>query len=291
MSIRYLPVVLVAAVAIVGCTRPETAEAPDADATLPTVDDSSTDPSTTAPASDISTSSVPSSSVAPETSGPTTTPGPTTTLPPAPTTTAPSMTGTTVAPTTTAASPTAPADFVLIFDGIVPTRFGDRDVDVIATLAPVLGEPTVDAVSEYPIADDGSFLNADDESFVAPFGRRVCWSNGLCTQFGAGTRDTLIFTGWRLDRASSGLATRDGITVGDRWADHLDDITVDPFASCFSVAYAAADGIDVELVSADGPFAAPNEDGEFVAGDPDPAAVTVQSLSAGALPFFVFADC
>lgn len=299
MRNRVVPLVIVVALAAAGCTRPEnessstaatsdpdTADVDDTAAVVTNGADTTAAPTsspTTAPTStSTSTSTSASSSTVPPTSAPTTTP-----------TTAPTVTTAPAATTTTTVGPIESADdLTLVFDGILPLRFGDRDVDVVPELSAVFGSPTSDSISEYPIADDGAFLNDDDEQFVAPFGRQVCWDSGLCTQFGAGAPESLIFTGWRVEAGgTSALATPDGVSVGETWADHADVITVDPFDSCFSVAYAAAEGVEVTLQSSGDLFAAPNDDGEFVAGDPDPATTTVIGLSAGELPVFRFADC
>lgn len=176
----------------------------------------------------------------------------------------------------------------------MPFRFGDRDVDVVPALADDLGPPVSDDLSEYPTADAGVFLDeTGEQAFIAPFGRMVCFANSLCLQFGAGAPETLLFTGWRIDdSAPSDLTTQDGIAIGSTLADHADVITFDPAVSCFQVAYGAAEGIDVTLLSDDGVFSAPSADGDGVdLGDPDPALVYVQAMSAGELPVFLFADC
>ena len=274
---------------ITGCTRPDdTASGDDtiapADTTADTTADTSTATtgSTTPPETTVAT--VPDSTAPATTAAVSTVPG--STAAPTTPTTAPGSTATT-------APPRDPDDLTLTFDSVGPHRFGDRDVDVVPALAGILGPPVRDDATEYPVADDGRFLDEfEEESYIAPHGRTVCFSNALCVQFGAGAPETLIMSGWRLDdSASSDLASTDGITIGSTWADHVDALAVEPLNSCFQVAYAGAGGIDVTLVSADEPFAAPNDDGDFVAGDPDPAAVTVIEMSAGELPFFVFADC
>ena len=182
---------------------------------------------------------------------------------------------------------------MLTFDSIGPWRFGQRDVDVVPVLAAILGAPVDDVLATYPVAEEGFFLDeSGEQAYVAPFGRTVCFAAALCAQFGAGAPETLILTGWRLaEDAPAELATADGVTIGSTWADHAEVIAVDPLNSCLQVGYADSGGIDVVLLSATEPFAAPNDDGEFVAGDPDRAQVTVIELRAGEHPAFVFADC
>jgi hypothetical protein len=199
-----------------------------------------------------------------------------------------------VPPAATTVAPEPLEDLTLIFDGVVPFRFGDRDVDVVPALSAEFGEPVSDTMAEYPTAEEGVFLDPSGEAaFVAPFGRTVCYANSFCVFFGAGAPETLILTGWRLrDDAPSDLATRDGITTGSVLAEYADIITFDPASSCGGLAFGAADGIDVYLSSADGPFAVPAADGDGLEIlDPDPALVTVSEMRAGELPRDIFGDC
>jgi hypothetical protein len=282
-----LPVVVVGSLA--GCTRPENVTS-DATVTLPTTEISTA--STTEPPA---TTTTPTDSTEPTST--TTEPTGASTVPPtsAPTgTTTPADTPATTTPATPTTAPEPLDDLTLFYDGVAPFRFGDRDIDVVPALTDALGEPVSDELTEYPTADAGMFLDVDGEtSFVARFGRTVCFADALCVQFGAGAPETLIFSGWRIDdRAPSELRTEDGIVIGSTLAEHADVITFDPELSCYQVAYGAAAGIDVTLLSDDGVFAAPNADGDgLVLGDPDPTLVTVQAMSAGELPVPLFADC
>lgn len=246
------------------------------DSSEPTDDTIST--TTTSPAGTTSTTAATSTTIVggatiEETDGPTEAPATTSTIPAAP--------------------PDDPSDLTLIFDGIVPFRFGDRDVDIVPALADLLGPPTQDDLREYPVADQGVFVDAaGEESFVARFGRTVCYANGLCVQFGAGAPETLIFTGWRVDGPSSGLTTEDGLAIGSTLDEFADLITFDPALGCFQIVDGSAAGIDVTLESDDGDFATPAPDGEGIElGDPDHAAVTVVEMRAGQLPESVVADC
>lgn len=277
--VRILAATAVFGLALAACTRPDdTGAADDSIPPVASVDTTTTVPATTttAPATTTTTSTLVPATSAPASSAP------------APTTTA----TTTTAPPSTE-PPDEPSDLILTFDSIGPYRFGDRDVDVVPALTEILGAAVSDDLAEYPTADEGSFIDeSGDVSFVAPFGRTVCFADSLCAQFGAGAPETLILSGWRLGAdGASDLVTEDGVVIGATWADHADVITVDPFNSCFQIAYADAGGIEVVLQSSTEPFAAPDEDGEFVAGDPDPADVTVIELRAGRHPIDVFADC
>ncbi len=279
-------VILAGALVVTGCTRPE--DERRALETLPPASAESIESSVAA--TDTEPSSPTSDTSDPTDSTTTTTVAATT----APTdTTAPPTTAATTTTTTSTEPPDSPDDLVLTFDSIGPWRFGDRDVDVVPGLAAILGNPVDDILTEYPVAEEGSFLDeSGEQSYVAPFGRTVCFADALCVQFGAGAPETLILTGWRLsEEASPELVTEDGVAIGSTWADHADAITIDPIDSCFQVGYADAGGVDVVLLSATEPFAAPDESGEFVPGDPDPADVTVIELRAGRHPTFVFADC
>ncbi len=283
---RCAAIVVVGAVATAGCTRPENAVPSDASpagtgTSAVTVDDST---DTSGPDTDPGES----------TTAATTTTSTTATTSTAPPTTPPPTTGASAEATTTTGPPTTAGDLTLIFDGVLPYRFGDRDVNVVPGLAELLGTPVSDELTEYPDAVEGTFVDANgEETFVAPFGRTVCFANSLCVQFGAGAPETLLFSGWRIDEvAGSELATDAGIVIGSTWAEHADVISLDPFNSCFTLGYAIAKGIDITLSSPDEPFAAPDPDsGEFVTGDVDPSRVTVVEMRAGRLPEPVDADC
>lgn len=272
-------------VLVASCQRPEPEGAPEATAAPVTDTENGTDVTTaptTAPPVDTSTppTSIESAATAPLTSAPATTAPPTS----APATTAP--------PTTAAPDPTSPTDLILAFDGIRPFAFGGADIDIVPALVEILGDPVSDEATEYPDDVEGQFVNDSlEEGFVAPFGRNVCFANGVCVEFGAGSPTALQFVGWQFGGdGAAGLATEDGITIGSSWADHSDDIVVDRGA-CADVGYGSAEGIDVTLQSSGEPFAEFTDEGEPEAGSPDPADVTVIDLSAGDLPVQLFADC
>lgn len=281
---RRATVILVGGLVVAGCTRPEDQQR--SNATSDTSVAASPDTVETTTASDGTESTTPTTPGTTDTS-PTTQPTTPPTTAPAPPTTQGSTSTTSTTP------PDSPDDLVLTFDSIGPWKFGDRDVDVVPGLAAILGSPVDDVLTEYPVADEGSFLDENGElSYVAPFGRTVCFDGELCAQFGAGAPETLILTGWRLSEGASGdLVTDDGVAVGSTWAEHVDVITIDPLDSCFQIGNAEAGGVDVVLLSTGEPFATADDAGEFVAGDPDPAQTTVIELRAGRHPTFVFADC
>lgn len=296
----FLTAFVVGSLVLSACTRPDdSAAAPSitpADADDTGTDDTDiddagdggdTDDTTGSDDSDESTErSTESSDDAPDT----TTSTPATSTPTTSTTPTPTTMATTVAPTTNPLDD--PSDLTLIFDGVLPFRFGDRDVDIVPALTDLLGDPTIDELREYPDADQGTFFDASgEESFVARFGRTVCFPDSLCLQFGAGAPETLIFTGWHVD-GPSGLATDSGLRIGSTLADFVDLIAYDPAMSCFQVAFGSAAGIGVTLLSDDGVFAAPSADGEQLeVFEPDPNLVSVIEMQAGQHPEFVFADC
>lgn len=279
-----------AAMALVGCTRPEdrAVDDPSPD-TLPVA--TSTTVTTTEPA----TTTSPSTATTPST----TPPAPTsTTDSTVPASTQPPTPASSTSPPTTAGVVESPDDLTLVADGILPLRFGGRDSDVVAALSELFGDPVSDRSVRYPVADDGLFVTEDGEqAFIAPFGRTVCWADALCTEFGAGAPESLIFTGWSLGPEAEGsptepLATERGIAIGSVLADVAELVTYDPAQACLQVAYGFAAGVEVDLLSADGVFAAPNSDGDGVdVREPDPSQVTVTRLSAGERPFSLFEDC
>jgi hypothetical protein len=270
--VRTAGLVVAAGLVFGSCTRPVDSSAvttlPAASATSTTVD----------PATDGTQSTV-------------TTVDPAASTTAAPITTPPTTTPATAAPTTEPTA-TTPADLELNFDGVLPFSFGEHDADVVAGLTTVLGAPTSDVATDYPTADEGNFLDeAGEESYVFPYGRRVCYVNTLCVQFGAGAPETLLFTGWTLTSDDAPVLTMaNGITIGSSWADHVDEIIIGD-GGCYSVGYGDSEGVAVVVESAGEPFLSFADDGSAVIGEPDPADVTVIELRAGRSPIFVYADC
>jgi hypothetical protein len=270
-AVRRVALVAASVMVVASCTRPVDSDAATTlqpvTATSTTVDPSGESTGSTVSTVDTTTSTV---AVAP--------------------TSAPSTSPATSTPTTEPA--TTPADLELNFDGVLPLSFGEHDVDVVAGLTSLLGEPASDVSTDYPTADEGYFLDAaGEESYVFPHGRRVCYDNTLCVQFGAGATETLLFTGWTLTTdAAPALTMANGTTVGSSWADHVDEIVIGE-GGCYSVGYGDSEGVAVVLQSAGEPFLSFAADGSAIIGDPDPADVTVIELSAGRSPTFVFADC
>jgi hypothetical protein len=175
---------------------------------------------------------------------------------------------------------------------VLPFVFGQPDDEVIAGLTTALGPPDFDTAQTYPIPDGDDFLDVtEEEAFVHPIGRTVCFANDLCAIFGGATVDTLTFTGWDSDgNLSPQLFTVDGITVGSRLNDFVDIVDLD-VGGCYTVGYGEVGGVDVTLISDGELFGYFDDDGEYVFGDPAPTDVTVVRLSAGERPVSLFADC
>ena len=287
---RRLATAAVILIAITGCSGNDTIESIDATTAPSSAPD-------TAPVTTVTETTAPTTppATAPETTAPETTAPETTaaapTTPPPTEATAPPTTAAD-APATTVVDVTA-ADLTLASDGVTPFRFGDAGASVVAGLTGALGAPLLDQAQTYPDpADDGTFLDSSsEEGFVDPFGRTVCFANDLCAHFGGPAADSLTFTGWRLDgEGSPRLTTAAGVTVGSLLSDHLDHIDVGE-GGCYTNGYGYTGGIDVGLWSSGEPFATFDADGNYVTSSPDPATVTVLTMTAGDVPYFLYEDC
>jgi hypothetical protein len=202
-------------------------------------------------------------------------------------------TATTPAPGSTNPVPQNDADLKLLADGLGPLKFGAPADDVVAAISAIVGEPVSDAPAEYPVPIDGGlFQSADEElGFSQPFGRTVCWLNGLCIENGGTEAGAYTFVGWYY--AATGpdlLAAPSGLDVGSTWAEHQSEITIDP-GGCFTVGHGTADGVTLNLLSSGDPFVEVDADGNETAGSPDPADVVVQQMEAGAQVLFLLDDC
>lgn len=204
---------------------------------------------------------------------------------------------TVVSPPTTDALPQSVADLMLRSDGVGPLRFG-ADVDaVVAAINPILGAPSSDAPAAYPVpAGDGTFKSQDDNGddelgFVQPFGRTVCWTNGLCLESGGATAGPYAFVGWYYAATDTNeLATSTGLKVGSKWADFTSVMTAEP-GGCYTVGYGSSEGISLTLQSDGAPFSSFDEAGNETTALPDPADVTVVQMQAGSQVAFLIGDC
>lgn len=201
--------------------------------------------------------------------------------------------GTTAAPPTTNAVPVAPSDLVLLADGIGPLRFGIDSQAMVDAISAVLGAPTSDAAGDYPIpAEDGSFQTSDGElAFGQPFGRTVCWTNGLCTESAGATAGPYAFVGWYYAATdTSPLFTVDGLGVGSTWADFEPVMTVEP-GGCYTIGSGTSNGIELSLESKGTPFGEVDDAGNITPRLPDPPDVFVVQMQAGDQVVFLVGDC
>ena len=200
--------------------------------------------------------------------------------------------GTTAAPGTTNAVPKAPEDLTLLADGLGPLRFGADSAAVVSAVDAVLGQPVSDAPAEYPNSVEGAFHSQDEElEFIKPFGRTVCWLNGLCIEFGGATAGPYSFLGWYYAATDTDeLAAPSGLDVGSTWANFAGVMTVDT-GGCFSVGSGASNGVRLTLQSSGTPFVTVDDVGNETPNTPDPANVTVVQMQAGEQVVFLLGDC
>jgi hypothetical protein len=210
--------------------------------------------------------------------------------------------GATTVPPATNAVPQDVADLVLRSDGLGSIRFGVSSDVAVAAISAVLGTPSSDAKAEYPLpAGDGTFKSQtpgedgappeDDLGFVKPFGREVCWVNGLCIESGGDAAGTYSFVGWYYAAADDDhLATADGLDTGSRWSDFTSVMTVDP-GGCYSIGHGSSAGISLTLQSDGTPFSDFAANGDPIEATPDPADVTVVQMQAGDQVIFLIGDC
>ena len=198
----------------------------------------------------------------------------------------------TTAPGTTNAVPKAPEDLTLLADGLGPLRFGADSAAVVSAVDAVLGQPVSDAPAEYPNSVEGAFHSQDEElEFIKPFGRTVCWLNGLCIEFGGTTAGPYSFVGWYYAATDTDeLAAPSGLDVGSTWADFAGVMTVDT-GGCFSVGSGASNGVRLTLQSSGTPFVTVDDVGNETPTTPDPADVTVVQMQAGEQVVFLLGDC
>jgi hypothetical protein len=267
--------VLAVLVVIAACSSADSIESTDAGTTT------NSGPPTSEP---VATSAAASTTVAETTlDTSTTTEAPASTVP---------ETTTTEAVATTTEAPLAPAGLTLARNGVLPFLLGDIDTQVISGLSTALGAPIFDTANTYTIPDGDYLLDAtEEEGYLFPVGRFVCFSNDLCVQFGGATTDSLTFTGWSLDsNAAPQLFTSDGITVGTNLADVPGIVTVQE-GGCYSTGYGETAGVSVTLFSSGELFLLFDENGEYQLGNPALGDITVSNMSAGELPFFLYDDC
>ena len=193
-----------------------------------------------------------------------------------------------VEPSTDAAAELTIADLMLSDRGIGPFEFGTPIVRVIDDLTGLLGSPMSDMVAIYSSGDGGRFVDEDGFAFDHPYGRQTCFAIGLCVESGASDTADLRLVGWNLiDGDGEGLATAVGLRLGDSLAGSS-GAAIDPFG-CSVFGTGRLGGLELELLSTDGPFPSDADDG--ATPTPSEAALVVVGMSAGSLRSATFASC
>lgn len=222
----------------------------------------------TSPSTTATTSTAPGATTAPSTN-------------PASTT----ATSTTAAPSTNPTSTTALDQFELSLGGLGAFHFGDPLTTALPAFLQVFGPAAGDDLRHYPtLQPDGTYLSADGQYvFGAPHGREVCWTTGLCAEFGKGADGPFTFMGWTYmggsDVAANQFHTRSRVTAGMTWAE-APSIHVDP-NFCTGWANGTVDGVSVRLTATTPPFSA----------NTPRTAATITAMHAGDVPVFVLEDC
>jgi hypothetical protein len=165
-----------------------------------------------------------------------------------------------------------------------------RDL-VMPAAVEMFGPFDFDGTEEYPEAVDGGRFTDDlgTYEFAFPIDYSACFPNSLCLTFGGASESDLLLVGWQLLGGSVtdvDLATPSGVTLGSRWADHLDEMVMG--TACGWSANATVDGVNVSLLSSEDLF---GEDGELAEELPDAATVTVASATAGEIASDPDAPC
>jgi hypothetical protein len=265
-------IVLAAGALVSACTRADDVTT----ATTPSTSAATTVPATTALPTTSAPTTVPATTAPATTVPPTTAPPPPTTAPPPPAT----------------APPLTVASLILMSDGIGPFRFGTPGADLVAQLTGMLGAPSSDATTDYPVPVDGGYARDSfgEEVFAHPVGRATCFGNGLCVYSGGPTGADVAFVGWNFAGAvPPALATPTGVTTGSRWSAYP-TMTVNE-GGCYQEGSGSVDGIALSIVSEGTPFGGFDAAGNYVVGRPDPADAVVVNMQAGTQPGFPFPDC
>jgi len=193
----------------------------------------------------------------------------------------------------TVPSPSLTAE-VLRPGGVGAMAFGESGAVVADGLAAIIGAASSDQTTQFPNVVDAVHETADGSAgFALAVGRTVCWSE-LCVYLGGTTPSSLTFVGWQYRASGSAtpalrLATAAGITIGSRWADFPEDLTVQPGGCPTSGAGSTSDGIVAAVHG--GVFSRIDENGAYQEMLPDPADVSVSGLSAGFVVFPLESDC
>jgi len=197
------------------------------------------------------------------------------------TTMAPSDTGTATATTSVPAVPG-----LVTGHSIEGAALGDEADGAVEALTARFGTPASDTTVELTHKVGSHWENDLYATFGNQHAREICWGQPeqqLCVWFGSDGSDPLRLVGWSTTTAQLNqtlIVAANGLAVGSRWSDHLADVTLT--GSCYSVGFATtADGMAVELISANEMFNGFDSSGVPITYSPRPDEVTVRSLSAG----------
>lgn len=180
------------------------------------------------------------------------------------------------------------ADLTLSSDRIGPFPFGTPIVRVLDGLVVALGPAMSDVVALYTPGDAGRLVDGDGFAFDHPFGRQTCFGNGLCVEAGAADTADLRLVGWSLTEGDGEpIPTNIGLRLGDALGDSS-DVVIDPFG-CSVIGTGRLGGLELELLSTDGPF--PSGADDDATSTPPSTALVVVGLSAGSLRTATFASC
>ncbi|MEO6123161.1 MAG: hypothetical protein ABIR32_05585 [Ilumatobacteraceae bacterium] len=181
--------------------------------------------------------------------------------------------------TSTESAALAPG-FELGADGVGDIGFGAATDVVVAAVSASLGPSISDAVATFATSIDG--INVDEVAglgFAHPIARTVCWP-AFCAFFGGADPSATVFVGWDLSHVPAvPLTTVDGVTIGTRWSEASDAMTVQP-GGCPTAGFGSTIS-GVELRVSGGAFSRTDGDGEYVELLPDRTEVTVIGLAAG----------
>ena len=207
---------------------------------------------------------------------------------------------TTLAVATTIAPVTMP---VLEPAALGPLAFGMATLtDAETVLTPFVGTPISDDAATYPDefacpadSDPGCRSYYENSTlymgFRYPFGRSVCYGNGLCLHYGGSDESSLHLVGYRQQDGHDSFVTASGVTAGSTGVEFPDAIIAES-GGCYSQGAGSADGVPLLLESSGIPFTqVVSDDGDLADNIPPVADLLVLSVYAGDEPYSTEGDC
>lgn len=207
---------------------------------------------------------------------------------------------TTLPLTTTVAPVTAP---LLEPAAVGPLVFGMATVTEADTaLKPFVGTPISNDTTAYPdefacpADSDPRCQNYYENStlymgFTYPFGRSVCYANGLCLHYGGSDESSLRLVGYRQQDGPGSFTTASGVTAGSTGVEFPDAIVADP-GGCYSTGAGSADGVLLALESNGTPFTeVVSADGDLIDKTPPSEDLLVLIVYSGDEPYSTEYDC